>query len=187
MQHRSSKEKPSTLPCRIRLPLSSDQSPVCQNFSLMHDALCLLKNSLAMPKLLYILRTSPCANYSLLHKFDRILRAGLESVLNIQLSDEQRKQASLPVHMGGLGIRSAYMLAPSAFLASAAATLPLQEAILSASLPGVDDSAVNNAKQTQVNLRMLLNTSNAHGILTSRWLSTTACSRHDPRPSIRHD
>ena len=38
------------------------------------------------------------------------------------------------------------MLAPSAFLASAAAMLPLQEAILLASLAGVDDRAVNNAK-----------------------------------------
>ena len=86
------------------------------------------------------------ANNPLLHEFDRVLRAGLESILNIQLSDEQWKQASLPVHIGGLEVRSACMLAPSAFLASAAATLPLEEAILSASLAGVDDSAVNNAK-----------------------------------------
>ena len=48
-----------------------------------HDALCLLK------KLLYILWTSPYANNPLLHEFDRVLRAGLESILNIQLSDEQ--------------------------------------------------------------------------------------------------
>ena len=111
-----------------------------------HDALCLLKNSLAMPKLLYILRTSPCVNNPQLHEFDRMLRAGLERILNIQLSDEQWKQASLPILMGGLGVRSACMLTPSAFLASAAATLPLQEAILSASLAGVDDSALTNAK-----------------------------------------
>ena len=54
-----------------------------------HDDLCLLKNSLVMLKLLYILRTSPCANNPLLHEFDKVLRAGLESILNIQLSDEQ--------------------------------------------------------------------------------------------------
>ena len=40
------------------------------------------------------------------------------------------------------------MLAPSAFLASAAATLPLQEAILSASVAGADDIAVSNIKTT---------------------------------------
>ena len=38
------------------------------------------------------------------------------------------------------------MLAPSAFLASAAATLTLQEAILSASVTGADDTAVSNIK-----------------------------------------
>ena len=40
------------------------------------------------------------------------------------------------------------MLAPSAFLASAASTLPLQEAILSASAAGADDTAVFNIKTT---------------------------------------
>ena len=40
------------------------------------------------------------------------------------------------------------MMTPSTFLASAAARLPLQEAILSASLAGVDDSAVNDANTT---------------------------------------
>ena len=40
------------------------------------------------------------------------------------------------------------MLAPSAFLASAAAILPLQEAILSASVAGADNTAVSNIKTT---------------------------------------
>ena len=40
------------------------------------------------------------------------------------------------------------MLATSAFLASAGATLPLQEAILSASVAGADDNAVSNIKTT---------------------------------------
>ena len=38
-----------------------------------HDALVLLRNSLAVPKLLYTLRTSPCAGNSLLTKFDETL------------------------------------------------------------------------------------------------------------------
>ena len=109
------------------------------------DALCLLKNSIAMPKLLHILQTSPCANNPLLQQFDMVLQNRLETILNVQLSDTQWKQASLPVHMGGPGVRSAFMLAPSAFMASAAATLPLQEAILSA---GADDTAVSNIKTT---------------------------------------
>ena len=59
-----------------------------------HDALCLLKNSIAMPKLLYILRTSPRANNPLLQQFDMVLKKGLETILNVQLSDTQWKQAS---------------------------------------------------------------------------------------------
>ena len=113
-----------------------------------YDALCLLKNSIAMPELLYILRTSSCANNSLLQQFDMVLKNGLETILIVQLSDIQWQQASLPVHMGGLGVRSACMLAPSALPASDATTLPLQEAILLASAAGADDTAVSNIKTT---------------------------------------
>ena len=88
------------------------------------------------------------SNNPLLQQFDMVLKNGLETILNVQLHDTQWKQASLPVHMWGLEVRSACMLAPSAFLASAAAALPLQEAILSASVVGSDDTAVSNIKTT---------------------------------------
>ena len=39
-----------------------------------HDALAILKNSLATPKLLYLLRTSECADNPLLSQFDNTLR-----------------------------------------------------------------------------------------------------------------
>ena len=80
-----------------------------------HDALYLLKNSIAMRKLLYILRTSTCANNPLLQVFDMKLKERLQTILNVELNVElsnfQWKQVSLPVHMGGLGVRSACMLA----------------------------------------------------------------------------
>ena len=44
--------------------------------------------------------------------------------------------------MGALGVRSASMLAPSAFLASAAATLSLQNAILPETLRDTEDTMV---------------------------------------------
>ena len=110
-----------------------------------HDAFCLLKNSIAMPKLLYVLRTSPCFDNILLDIFDDTLRRGLSLVLNVELSDKQWKQANLPVHMGGLGVSSAGMLASSAFLASAAATLPLQDAILARSVHREEDPAMRSA------------------------------------------
>ena len=50
--------------------------------------------------------------------------------MNVQLTDDQWIQASLPVQNGGLGLRSVCMLAPSAFIASAAATFELQNEIL---------------------------------------------------------
>ena len=108
-----------------------------------------------MPKLLYTLRTSQCAGNPLLQEFDNVLRTGLETILNVQLSDLQWMQASLPVHMGGLGMRSACSLASSAFLASAAATLPLQdEILLASSLARVDDKDVSNARATWNGLAM---------------------------------
>ena len=64
-------------------------------------------------------------------------------------------QASLPVHMGGLGVRSACSLASSAFLASAAATFPRQDEILFASsLARVEDKDVSNARATWNGLEM---------------------------------
>jgi len=90
------------------------------------DALVILKNSL----LLYLLRTSQCSDNPLLRQIDEILRTGLITILNVDINSDQWLQASLPVRDGGLGIRSAEMLAPSAYLASAASTLLLQQSIL---------------------------------------------------------
>jgi len=98
-----------------------------------HDALVILRNSLSVPKLLYTLRTANCSGRSALQQFDDILRDGLSAILNISLTDDQWIQALRPVRSGGLGIRSATMLAPSAFLASAAGTSVLQNNIISTS------------------------------------------------------
>jgi len=111
-----------------------------------HDALVLLKNCLAMPKLLYTLRTSDCSNNPLLAQFDNTLKAALSAILNVDLSDDQWAQASLPVRNGGLGIRSAQMLAPSAFLASAASTLELQQSILPPSIQTLPDKSTETAE-----------------------------------------
>ena len=72
-----------------------------------HDGLCLLRSALAIPKLQYILRTSPCAGNPLLSTFDKVLRCGLSTIHNVNLNDTRRTQATLPVYMGGLGVRSA--------------------------------------------------------------------------------
>ena len=115
----------------------------------LHDALCLLKNSVAMPKLLYILRTSPCANNPLLHEFNIMLKVGLETILNVQLSESQWMESCItgsPHGQQSWSEKHMHTGTVSLFLASAATTLPLQDAILALSLAGVDNIAVSIAK-----------------------------------------
>ena len=90
-----------------------------------------------------IIATFPPQNSRLqwLEVFDSTLRAGISKVLNVDLSNNQWLQASLPVGEGGLGIRSAQMLAPSAFLASAASTSALQQSILPDSVSLLEDQS----------------------------------------------
>jgi hypothetical protein len=95
-----------------------------------HYAFSIISNCISAPKLLYTLRTSCCVGNDLLARFDSSVKVGLETVLNVCLSDAQWLQASLPVHEGGLGVRSVVSLAPSAFLASAASTRELQNQII---------------------------------------------------------
>jgi len=54
-----------------------DLSTTTERLKLLHshDALVILKNSLAIPKLLYLLRTSNCGDNPLLRKLDEALRS----------------------------------------------------------------------------------------------------------------
>src|SRR6218665_836834 len=65
-----------------------------------------------------------------LSEYDQCLRKGLEVILNINLSESQWLQSTLPIGMGGLGIGRVSSLALPAFLASAAGTLELQSNLL---------------------------------------------------------
>ena len=85
-----------------------------------HDAFCLLRNALAIPKVLYVLRTSPCFLSAVLNEFNNVLREILSKVLNITLNALPWATSHLPGRAGALGICSSVMLAPSAYLASAA-------------------------------------------------------------------
>ncbi|KAL5505800.1 hypothetical protein EMCRGX_G007305 [Ephydatia muelleri] len=112
-----------------------------------HDAYLLLRHSLAIPKLLYLLRTSPCFLSPSLKIYDDELRATICSSFNIHLteSDPSWIQSILPVNCGGLGIRSAVQLAPSAFLASAAASSELAHMILPTNMQQTQLSYVDEA------------------------------------------
>ena len=109
-----------------------------------HDALTLIRHCVSVPKLLHVLRFSPCANNEFL-QFDDILRDDLSKVLNADLSHNQWIQATLPVNKDGIGIRNVVSLAPSAFLASAASTFNLQDRIFSENLALIPDTSVTEA------------------------------------------
>jgi hypothetical protein len=94
------------------------------------DAILILRCSIGAPRLIYILRCTPCHEHPGLSKFDEGLRDGTESILNIALSDDQWSLASMPIRKGGLGIRRASSLALPAFLASAARSQLTQSLIL---------------------------------------------------------
>ena len=99
-----------------------------------HEAFHLIRVCFGLPKLQYLLRTSSAFSSSVCSEFGEILRDILTEVLNLRLDDLAWTQASLPVRWGGLGIRDVALLAPSAFLSSAASTAPLVDAILSSEL-----------------------------------------------------
>ena len=110
------------------------------------DALILLRHSFAIPKILYILRTAPCFSSPCLAVYDAELRSTLSEVLNITFSCESVwSQATLPVCFGGIGVRRASQLAPSAFLASAAGSCNLINQILPARFSGIPYTAVDAA------------------------------------------
>ena len=97
-----------------------------------HDALLLLCNSFAIPKLLYLLRSAPSFLSPKLKLYDEELRAIVSTIANTDLDDAAWIQASLPVKAGGLGIQSTVHLAPSAFLSSTSASRDLVHEILPA-------------------------------------------------------
>ena len=93
-----------------------------------HYAMFLIKNCLHMPRLLYVLCTSPCFKLcEKLQRIDNYLRASLESICNVSLSESRDKQVFLPVKLGGMGIPSAVLTAASAFLASAVGCEPFSQ------------------------------------------------------------
>ena len=87
------------------------------------DSLTLLRHSFSIPRLQYLLRTAPSFLSNGLAEYDHILWKILGSVTNILLkeNDPAWMQACLPVKLGGLGVRRAVQVAPSAYLASVAA------------------------------------------------------------------
>ena len=67
-----------------------------------HVALALLKSSISIPKLLYLLRTSNCFKHPKILKYDAVLKDELSAILCVDLDETQ---ATLLVRNRGLGMR----------------------------------------------------------------------------------
>ena len=104
-----------------------------------HDALYLLRNCIAIPKLLYLLRTSPSSKRNEdLESFDEIVRLSLQSITNVKMEGAVWQQAILPSSMGGLGVRKLVDLALPAFLSSSHTSQDLVTSILPLGEPGTE-------------------------------------------------
>lgn len=142
-----------------------------------HDALVLLKSSLCVPKVMHLLRCSPCHQHPALTEFDNTMRDGLSIIANSRISDVQWVQASLPIRHGGLGLRRASQLALSAFLASAASTTALQSLILVNSSTEPSDQTVRQYSMEWASIHSCEPPSDAHAHLQRVW----------DAPSIEYD
>jgi len=100
-----------------------------------HDALFLLKNCFSIPKLTYTLHFAQFYTRQLLSEYDKEMRSTLQSILNIQLTDDAREQATLPVANGGIRIRKATQVALPAFMSSVAGTKPFVSELAAWSRP----------------------------------------------------
>ena len=100
-----------------------------------HDALFLLRNCFSIPKLTYFLRTAPCfLKKDILKKYDSIIKEALENILNVKLDDRAWDQCTLPIKLGGLGIKQASEVAIPAYLSSVNATSALVKSLVPDSL-----------------------------------------------------
>lgn len=96
-----------------------------------HDALFLLKNVFFLPKLLYLLRTFPCHGINLIKDLDLCMMTCLEKITNCRYNPNTFRQATLPVKLGGLGVRRSEDICLPAFIASSSKCASIVEKLLS--------------------------------------------------------
>ena len=118
-----------------------------------HDALFLLRQCFAIPKVMYFLRTSTAFRNSVwCEEFDETLRKSLQTILNVELEGSIWEQCSLPIHLGGLGIRKVSDVATPAYLSSVCATSRGVQAMVSAEIFDEPNHDFNSAKQRWIEI-----------------------------------
>lgn len=93
---------------------------LCANLHLLssQEALLLLRLSLFVPRITYLLRCVEDPDPDQLQDCDRLLKDTLECILNIRLDDNLLAKATLPIRLGGLGVRLASELAGPCYISS---------------------------------------------------------------------
>ena len=77
-----------------------------------HPAYFLLKNCFSMPKLMYLLQSSPTFQHpDLIADFDDCLKSCATDICNVSFDDIGWIQATLPIRLGGIGLHRASDLA----------------------------------------------------------------------------
>ena len=105
-----------------------------ENLEMIDDPqveMLLLRSCLGFPKFVFSLRSAPPEDIAeTIREFDKMISSTMQERLGISLTQEQEKQARLPVAMGGLGIERAEDVAESAYLGNVLATRKLVSTLL---------------------------------------------------------
>lgn len=114
-----------------------------------HTAIFFLAHYVSAPRLSYLLRSAPVYKEPhTLNCVDEVVRGTLEAVSNVSLSDVSWEQATLPIRLGGLGVRSVERLALPCYIASSHASLPLTRSIC----PYLSDSTLPHTLLSAIHL-----------------------------------
>ena len=96
-----------------------------------HTGFAILKNCVAVPKLIYTLRTTPFYRVNdVLKTLDAVISKSVCAVTNVSMSDFSLAQSQLPVRLGGIGVRRLSDLAGPAYLSSLHSTAQLSGSII---------------------------------------------------------
>lgn len=88
-----------------------------------HQALFILRNCLSLPKMMHLLRSSPCYRFQeKLNEFDCMIKNSAENIINVNFNENAWIQSTLPIRPGGIGLILASDIASSAFISSIYAT-----------------------------------------------------------------
>jgi len=129
---------------------------MCSRLSLLstQQAIYLLRNSLSTPRITYLLRCSPAFRFlDILQDMDNMIIDAAEETLNITCDPRIRSKLTLPLRLGGLGIRKPTQLSLPCYLSSLSGCSTLIKFFLPPSHHAIIDDQI---QETTAQLRAAL-------------------------------